>query len=69
LEIERNTPLQLPLQKGLLSPHEKEPDIARNSPRILEHLRPKAKAERPEVIAPEFIAELGPALQRLLPVG
>jgi hypothetical protein len=47
--------------KSLLFPSEKEADIAGHSSRILEHLCFKAKAERPEVIAPEFVAELGAA--------
>jgi hypothetical protein len=38
LEIERNMPRQLPLQEGLLSPHEKEADIAGHAARIFENL-------------------------------
>ena len=52
-----------------LLPGEEEADVAGHSSRILDHLCLQAKTERPQVIMPEFVAELGSALQGLLPVG
>jgi hypothetical protein len=43
-------------------PGEKEADIARHPPGILEYLGPEMEAERPQMIAPEFVTELGSAL-------
>ena len=49
--------------EGVLGlPGEKEADIARHPPGILEYLGPEMEAERPQVIAPEFVTELGSAL-------
>ena len=52
-----------------LFPRKKEADVAGHSSGILEHLRFETKAERSEVIAPEFVTELWATLQSLLPIG
>src|SRR5215831_1577725 len=52
----------------VLFPREKEADVTGHTSRIFEYLCLKAKAERPQVIAPEFVAELRSPLQGLLPV-
>ena len=54
---------------GLLLPGEKETYIARHPTRVLQDLSPEMEAERPKVIAPEFLAGARTALQSLIPVG
>src|SRR5215472_18711444 len=51
-----------------LFPREKEADVTGHTSRIFEYLCLKAKAERPQVMVPELVAELGSALQGLLPM-
>src|SRR6516162_11879446 len=48
-------------------PGEDEADVAGHTSRIFEHLGPKMKTERPEVLVPEFVGSLGAALQSPLP--
>src|SRR4029077_18055263 len=55
-------------RKCVLLPSKKEADIAGHSSRILEPLSLQTKAERPEVIVPEFVAEFGPTFEGRLPV-
>src|SRR3984893_5353659 len=55
--------------KCVLLPAENEADIARHAARILEHFSFEVEAERPELIAPEFVSEVGAALQGRFPVG
>ena len=50
-------------------PGEKETYIARHPTRVLQYLIPEMEAERPKVIAPEFIAGARTALQSLVRVG
>src|SRR5260370_14825277 len=52
----------------LLLPGKKEADIAGHSSRIFEDLGLQPKAEWSQVFTPEFEAELGSALQSLVPV-
>jgi Transposase DDE domain len=49
-------------RKVLGLPGEDKADVAGHSSRIFEDFRPEPEAERPQVIAPEFVAELGSAL-------
>src|SRR5215471_4249013 len=56
------------LREFVLFPREKEADVAGHTSRIFEYLCLKAKAERTQVIAPEFVAELRSPFQGFLPV-
>src|SRR5690348_2205586 len=50
-------------------PGEDKAGVARHASWIFEHLGPEVEAERSEVLVPEFISSLGPALQCVFPVG
>jgi hypothetical protein len=50
-------------------PGENEADVAGHSSRIFEDFSPEPEPERPQVIAPEFVAELGSTLQSAFPFG
>src|SRR6516225_8092093 len=54
---------------GLLFPRQKKADIAGHASWILEHLGLQSEAERPQMIVPELIRRLGPALQGRFPTG
>jgi hypothetical protein len=51
-----------PAEAGIALPGEEEADVAGHSSRIFQHLSPEVEAERPQMIAPEFVAELGSTL-------
>src|SRR5437667_7991477 len=62
--------IRLPLwSEGVLQllPSKKEADIARHPAGIFEYLGLQPEAERSQVFTPEFKAELGAALQSLVP--
>src|SRR5215813_2579929 len=50
-------------------PGKKETDVSGHSSRILQHLSPEVKSERPQMIAPEFVAGPRATLQSLVPIG
>src|SRR5262245_12580653 len=55
--------------RGRKLPGKKETDVSGHSSRILQHLSPEGKSERPQMIAPEFSAGLRAPLQMLVPIG
>jgi len=52
-----------------LFPNKKEADVAGHSTGVFEHLGLQSEAERPQVIVPELVCHLGPALQGRFPAG